>query len=437
MVGRRIVFSGLFGLALACVSSNRVTVHEGRIGDKTSRELGLDLDVTHVPTTGFTGQKAGYYVVRSPDDWLLLWSESRPDHAKNPPPPAMDFKTQMAIVATSADADAMSWEIERVIKEGRTLHVYVNEEEPGRQCKVNNANKAPLMDVVLVESSDLDVVMHVDRSEADSCGPGPDVAVACKVSGATGAGETKVTAMTGQAIECDNTKATSASGVVTERNWTLDSRPPGSFTSLSVNGAHAKLTVDAWGSYAVRFEAVDDQEKRGEATVMIDVPPPYDGNAVQLAWTKYDPKDDPTTFPRFELHVVEVPFRVGTPNKDCTEEAPKPWCQIKTSAFVKQIDVKPAAKTRYKMVVKYIDDRFQGAPVLCFRTFLPGPSGGPAKTVDTCDDNVRKAGTVWEPGALDTESGGFEDPTKPHVPPPPPPAPDAGAPAPAAADAGK
>lgn len=414
-MSRRTIVTAL-GLLLSCTPVNRLIVHESKVGDKVVREVGLDYDLAHVPVAGFTGQKSGYYVVHSPDEWLLLWEEARPDHSKVPPAPAIDWKTSMAIVAVSPDRDALSLEISRVIKLERTLYVYVDESTPGQQCK-GVAGKDFLMDVVTVPTSDLDVSIHLQRDPSDSCGAAPVVTVKCKVSGAAGEGGNRILGEPGQSIECDGRAVVVQGGTLTDRNWFLDARPPGSFTTLTVDPKEefAKFTIDAYGSYGVREEAVDDQEHRGEAAVFIDVPPPMDASLIQLAWTKYDPKDDPTTFPRYELHVVEMPNHVGS-NRDCTPDSPKaPWCEVKTSGYVKQVRLKPQPKARYKAVVKYVDDRFQGAPVLCFRYFLPGEKGAAYRTLDVCDDTIRKAGTSWEPGAIDLEAGGFEDPNKPHV----------------------
>jgi hypothetical protein len=415
-MARHFTVVALVGLFFSCTPTNRLIVHEAKLGDKVVREVGLDYDLTHVPTTGFTGQKPGYYIVHSGDDWLALWEEARPDHSKVPVAPAIDWKTTMAIAAISGDPDAISYDITRVIKLERTLYVYIEESLPGQQCK-GTRGKNPMMDIVTVPTSDLDVSIHLERDPSDSCGAAPEVAVKCKVSGQSGEGGNKVLATPGQSIECDGRHVVIQGGTIADRNWFLDTRPPGSFAQLTVDPKEefAKFTVDAYGSYAVREEALDDQEKRGEAAAFIDVAPPMDASLVQLGWTKYDPKDDPSTFPRYELHVVEMPFRMGT-NKDCTEDAPKqPWCEVKTSGYVKQVRLKPAAKTRYKAIVKYVDDRFAGAPVLCFRSFLPGLNGAAYRTLDVCDDTIRKAGTEWEPGAFDFDTGGFEDPNKPHV----------------------
>lgn len=416
MTIRRPLVVALVGLFASCTPVNRLIIHEAKVGDKVVREVGLDYDLTHIATTGFTGQKPGYYVVHSSDDWLSLWEEARPDHSKVPPAPAVDWKTQMAIVAVSGDNEALTYEIARVIKLERTLYVYVEESLPGQQCKAV-PGKTPMMDIVTVPTSDLDVSIHLERDPSDSCGSAPEVAIKCKVSGQAGEGGTKILAEPGQTIECDGRRVVIQSGTIADRNWFLDTRPPGSFAQLAVDPKEefAKLTIDAYGSYAIREEAFDDQQKRGEAAAFIDVAPPLGSELVQVGWTKYDPKDDPTTFPRFELHVVEMPNHVGS-NRDCTPDSPKaPWCEIKTNGYAKQVLLKPQPKARYKAVVKYVDDRFTGAPVLCFRAFLPGVNGAAYRTVDTCDDNVRKAGTSWEPGAIDLEAGGFEDPNKPHV----------------------
>ncbi len=416
MVARSVGIFLAFMAAASCVTPNRVIVREGREGDKSVREIGVDVELSHLPTDGYVDQRVGYHVLHSSDDWLRMWKEPRPDH-KNPPAPPLDWSSTMAIVATSGDPDATGYAIERAVQTGRTLHVYVDETLPGRKCKAPPPRSAPRSDIVTLPATDLDVMVHVSRELEDSCGRAPDVVVTCKVEGQT-VGTGKLQAAPGAAVECDGTKVSVDSGVVTGRNWGLRALPTSSFTQLAIEpGAlRAKLTLDAFGSYAIGLEVSDSQDKQGRAQATIEVAPPPGATVLQLGWTKFDPKDDPSTFPRYELHVTDLSRRA-----DCTLAAPKPWCDIKSVGSLEQVTLRPAPKSRYAVAVTYVDDRFQGAPVLCFRNFVPG-----AKVVETCDDTVRAPASVWAPGALDLETGAFEDMTRPHVSAPA----DAGAPTP-------
>jgi hypothetical protein len=269
--------------------------------------------------------------------------------------------------------------------------------------------------------------MHEDR-----CSAAPEAKVLCRVAGSGGGGTDKMIAQPGQTIDCDGTKSTPAAGTsIVDRNWFLEQSPLGSTARATVSKSTMGVTfpLDAWGSYVVRHEVSDDSGKMGRGTATIDVPPPSGVTAVELVWSRFDRSDDPSTFPRVQLHLVEHPAPLGDRTRDCSLDAQKPgWCEIAEVGVTQQAKLKPGDKRRYRVEVRYVDDRFKGAPVACVRTFPAGQ-----KPVDLCEypDTERKAGTVWSLGALDLGDGTFADP---NAPPKPPPVPDAGAPV--ATDAG-
>lgn len=427
---RRLLF---LALALAaCSTLGRVIVYPPHNDSKSTPDIeGTELAPTTIGTENFKDAKPGFYAVHSPDEWLMAWQDPRPDARHPPPPSEVNFKDQMILVAVVDDPQVTALEITGVRRSPNGVHLYVMESLVGEGCTAPPAREQPLMAVVAVPRIDDDVHVHQDRIHDPRCSAAPDAKVACRIAGSGAPGSDKMTAAPGQTIDCDGTKsAASPGGTIVDRNWYLESLPLGSTTRLTVSKSTIGGTfpIDAWGSYVVRHEVSDDTGKSGRGTATIDVLPPAGVTAIELVWSKFDRSDDPTTFPRVQVHVIEHPAPLGDRTRDCWIDAPKAaWCEIAEVGVTQQVKLKPQPGKRYRVEVKYVDDRFKGAPVACVRTFPDGK-----KALDVCEypETVRNANAVWSLGALDLEAGTFGDPNAKPVAPPPPPPPvvDAGAP---------
>lgn len=406
---RRVLFL-IVALGTASCAYTRIVVHEGRPGERTPRQLGRDVELSHLSTKGFKGQKPGFFVVRAATEWVFVWSDPRPDRPRTPPPPDVDWATQLVLVATSRTQGARSIELTNAVRtENGALQVYAVEELPGQGCTVKPRKRAP-MDVGVVSGAFDEVVFWVDRNIGTTCGARPTARVECRVSGKTGATD-KLTASPGDTLHCDGMRSDPGSAhAIVERNWYLTSTAPGSTSKIKVSdGAKiATAELDAYGTYEVRHEISDDEARAADASAIVLVPPPADAIMVQLGWSKITSGDDPSTFPRVELLGTEVPAKLGSgvADKTCTS-APgsvsfpqAPWCQVRTVAHVVQLRLAAAEKQSYRFGVRYVDERFQGGPMVCLRVFTKGKP--PA---ETCDDNTRKAGDVWDAGVLDPETG--------------------------------
>ena len=418
----------------ACVSRNRVVVHPPHVDDRTAPDIaGQDIEMKILPTDGFTDPKPGYYAVKSTDDWLLVWKDPRPDVRHPPLPAGIDFKTQMLLVAVFEGPSTTGFELTSLRKSPDALHAYLTESIVGEGCKAPGAAQVWMV-VAAVATTDADVHFHTDRMHADRCSAAPEAKVLCRVAGSGTPGTDKMIAQPGQTIDCDGMKSTPAAGTsIVDRNWYLESSPLGSTARVttSANGLGLTFPIDAWGPYVVRHDVSDDSGKSGRGTATIDVPPPNGVMGIELVWSHYDRSDDPSTFPRVQLHVVDHPAPLGDRQRDCSLDAQKPgWCEIAEVGVTQQAKLKAQDKHRYRVEVRYVDDRFKGAPIACVRTFPVG-----AKPVDICEypDTVRKAGSVWSLGALDLADGTFADP---NAPPKVVVDPDAGAPVAAEAAAG-
>jgi hypothetical protein len=160
----------------------------------------------------------------------------------------------------------------------------------------------------------------------------------------------------------------------------------------------ASFTVDAFGEYRVRMEAIDDRHKSGDKTVEVDVAPPADTRVIQLGWTLHD-QVDAKALPAITPKLVEM----GT-GRECTEaQAQPPWCEIKVSGSTKQIFVHPKHGVRYQLRVTYDGDRAPQMPLLCARAFVKGAT----VALETCDPKERAAKETWTPGLFDPDSGSF------------------------------
>ena len=425
----------------ACVSRNRVVVHPPHLDDRTAPDIaGQDIEMKILPTEGFTDPKIGFYAVKSTDDWLMVWKDPRPDVRHPPLPAGIDFKTQMLLVAVFEGAATTGLELTSVRRSPDALHAYLTETLVGEGCKGPPARAQAWMVVAAIATTDLDVHFHTDRMHEDRCSAAPEAKVLCRVAGSGQAGTDKLIGQPGQTIDCDGMKSTAAAGTsIVDRNWYLEQSPLGSTARVTTAKSTMGVTfpLDAWGPYVVRHEVSDDSGKMGRGTATIDVPPPAGITAVELVWSHFDRSDDPSTFPRMQLHIIDHPAPLGDRQRDCSLDAQKPgWCEIAEVGVTQQAKVKPQDKHRYRVEVRYVDDRFKGAPIACVRTF---PAG--SKPVDICEypDTIRKAGSVWSLGALDLVDGTFADP---NAPPKVVVDPDAGAPmatdagAPGATDAG-
>jgi hypothetical protein len=378
------------------------------VGEKSPREVGFEVELSHFSTAGFSRLRPGIHIVDDANDWRSIFT----DHSNNfqaPRPPEVDWTKTMALVATSTDATATVMTIDRVVKtDTGILHIYVNEELRGDRCEPpapKNVLRAeahePAIDIVTLSKSKLPMVVHLDRAKGLSCDPVPKVDMRCVVKDQPPPEmTTTINAAPGQTIECDGTNVTAKIGYVAERNWYFERKPADSFTQMATDEKriHASFAVDAFGEYRVRMEAVDDRHKSGEKTVTVDVAPPPETQVIQVGWTLHD-KVDEKTLPKVEPHLVEM----GT-GRECSEaHAQPPWCEVKVSGLTKQIFVKTQRGGRYRLVVGYLDERVAQMPVLCARAFVKGAT----LALETCDFKERSAKDVWEPGVFNPDTGAF------------------------------
>jgi hypothetical protein len=154
---------------------------------------------------------------------------------------------------------------------------------------------------------------------------------------------------------------------------------------------------------------------------------------VELVWSNFTSSDDPDTFPRVVLRAKEPPGKdlnilpvapppkatsvlnqrraPATPQKMVPNEcnidlADHPaWCDAWKYGKNTLMRLRGSSGGRFAITVHYTDDRFAGAPVACIRTFAKGKLA-----LELCDNQVRKADTNWDIGAIVEATGKFDVP---------------------------
>jgi hypothetical protein len=400
-------FVGLAGAAAlgftasACDHSPPFVVERGRLGERSQLVSGDVLRLKRPAQDGYDGIAAGYYVVRSEEQWQALFAKGQ----EHPLPPNFDFSRSMLVVSAGTP-EMEKTHVGRVVDASGAIHVYVQDTLRGTECKAERGTQPPF-DITVADRVDKNVMIHVDTDQLPTCGAAPTAAVKCRLAKAEQWSE-KVTANPGDAVECEATVDAKGAFVVIDKSWQFSELPGGSLTKMSFSRENQRVAfnVDLFGTYKATFEVSDEADRRGHATGVVEVAPAKSPDLfVQMLWAGFDRNDDPSTFPRIELVVHDIPAR-GQKEKTCSVAAsPKPdFCDIKSENYITNLKILGSATHSFATGVHYIDERVDGGPYVCLRVYLNG-----ARTADTCDRAKRGADETWNLGALDGATGAFID----------------------------
>ena len=401
----------------------RVLVSRTPTGDRAMHEEGEPLKVNRWdPETARKGLSRGFFVVKNELEWRTLWPTLEADRIPLLPRD-LDFSKEMLLVSSPTDGEAIASEVKSATEtEQNGVHVYVTQELPGMGCPAKPKDSDTIAyDLARVRRVDnKDVRFHVDTVRAEPCGDAPGTKITCRPNGKPGTFVDKLSVGPGTDVACI-ASSTTASRPVFDRTWTFMALPPGSTTKMTVGsgGAGVSFVTDVFGKYVLQLEITDDLQRKGTTTNEVEVAPPKDVLALQMMWTKFDPNEDVTTFPRVELHVLGVTppevvkkatviARQTAPAVkwgkvvDCNVENDKPpyWCVAKVAGSTTVMTLDRTSAPRFAIGVHYTDERVAGQAVLCVRAFRDGKM-----QTELCDTSPEKEGAWWEPGVIDGESG--------------------------------
>jgi len=435
--------AGTFALALAfaghvgCTQVPQLTVTRLNAGDKPPTVVGASVRISRPPVLDYGKAREGFFAIRNLEEWRALF-----DGDEKKPPGSCDFARCMVFAAASRAQDVQAYKILRLVDATNTVHVFVRETLRGEGCK-RGTEDAPAVEVVVADRVDKPVQFHVETERGLSCGAGPAAKVVCRVSTAA-TWQPEVKALPGDTIECEATLEASGAFAVVDKSWSFAESPAGTTAKLSFakEGMRVSYPVDLFGTYRAGFEVTDDSGRKGKAQGSATVLPPNpDDLFVQLAWAGFDASDDPSTFPRMRLVVTEAlpetkepappPPPKGKkpaakaakvpappPPKECSlDSTTKPdFCDIRAQGVITHLHLKGSKGRKFAMSVHYTDERVDGGPYVCLRTFVGGK-----RALDLCDRKHRANDEDWTIGAIEGATGIFEAP-------PAEPGADAGAP---------
>jgi hypothetical protein len=443
-VGFRATFAlALLAVALApfactdVAAPTRIFVSRVPSDTRVSREDGATLTLNRWDLDPPLGLNRGYWVVRAEHEWRELFPTLDADRIPLLPGD-IDFGKEVLLVAAPTERAATESRIHAVIDTAEAgIHVYVSESLPGQGCPPPPKDEHVPASAVRVPTFDKEVHFHIETKRETPCEAPPAAKVGCRPSGSNEDLVEKLESKPGSTVVCSSDGQPGMRPTV-DRTWSFRSLPQGTAAKMTVtgNGSGVTFGTDAYGTYSVGLDITDDLGRTSRATGDVEVLPSKDTLVLQMLWTKFDPNDDPSTFPRVELHVVGdktpiVPTKATTfasrnqpwilvirDKGDCAlgNDKPPDWCHTKVIGPTTTAEVKTDAFPQYRIGVRYLDDRYAGQPVLCVRAFRG------ALASEWCDKAVRSEGNWWDVSRVDATTGKPPEPPKPPPPPTPPPA---------------
>jgi hypothetical protein len=403
-----------FGATFAAPANVHVT--HTPTGDHAVQEPGSPLKLSRWDVTlAHEGLKHGYFVVKSDIQWHELWPTVDADKVPLLPRD-IDFTREMLLVSSPSATETTGSEVRTAILNDRELHVYVTETELGAECPPNADAAAKSYDLARVQLiDDKPITFHVDTELGEACGKPPEATVACKPDHTNAPLAAKLKVEPTTKVVCQVAEV-HADRPVFDMTWTWESAPPGSVAKIDVahGGRSVTFVPEVIGTYRLLLEVSDDLARKGTTTVDVDVPPPNAPLSLQMAWTKMDPEDDPSTFPRIELHAFgvtpEMP-KAGGPAprgsdvawgkvRDCSLAAPVASCTAKLAGPTTLMTLDPKSSKGFALAVHYVDERVVGQPVVCVRSYADGKL-----SADRCDPDKRDADSWWNVGVIDSKTG--------------------------------
>lgn len=377
----------------ACTPSSNLTIVRLAPGEQPPvRGTGVKLKRTGEES--FARAKAGFFAVRTPEDWDHAWSAG-----EAPPMPKLKGGQEMLLLAVGQSSALSRIRVDRAVETGTAFYVWVRETTVGEHCV---PRKERPFDAVVGMYTHKPIRVFLERERGESCGEPPAAQVLCRRAGAEDWSDS-IQGQPGDTVECSLNASAEGTFELVDRLLTIGDLPAGSAAKLAFRKgpALAELELDVYGTYVLSGEAADEAGRRGTATASIEAKPPKTKDVlVQLVWAGFDRADDPETFPRANLRVAEE----GPTGQRCTAEIPVPGlCDVKTRGSYTYMRI-PAGSRSLPVSVQYLDERAAKGPGPCIHVWFDG-----VRTAETCERAPREAEEIWHVGVLDTATGKLVD----------------------------
>ncbi|MBK6691605.1 MAG: hypothetical protein IPG50_05295 [Myxococcales bacterium] len=377
-----------------------ISVQKTRVGLQSDVQPGERLATRRVAQSDYIGAKPGFYALRTKYDFEFFRSDLPKSRAL--PPKGVSFGDEMVLAGyaePSSQADKL--EIQAVVDNGSQLHVYATQFTPGDECPP--AQPGVAFDMVAIPKVERPIAVHLDTGRSPPCKVvGPKAHAVCRVQ-QTVNWLARLSAPWQSTIECEGLSDQGARPVI-DRSWFIGELAKGSTAKLTLSRSGQRVTfpIDALGKFTIKLEATDDEGRRGESVAEVNSVPPSDDTFVQFGWSAFGSTDDIETFPRIEPRVMDVGPKGTLSREACSVQSGRPWCEVTTSPTVTVFKIQETPG-RYRLSLRYLDDRYAGMPIACARVFRKR-----ALMAEMCDDTPRKGGDNWEPGVVIASQGTYE-----------------------------
>jgi hypothetical protein len=432
-LGSTLVPLALLSCSVFTTPTHVVVLHTSS-ADHAFSEEGTNLNINHWQLdSSQPGLERGFFVVKSDLEWHQHWGDT--DTTKVPQlPNDLAFSKEMLLIASPSDADAVTTEVRSVVVTEQAVHAYVTESTPGTDCAAPDKDRSShdLARVPMVDGKD--VIFHVETAPGDPCGKAPEARITCR-SDETKTFQEKLSADPGTKVSCIVGSFASPRPII-DLTWTFSTLPLGATSKMVVGnrGMGVTFTPDVFGTYGLQVEVLDDLQRRGSATTQLDVTPKQP-LVLQMIWTKFDPNDDPATFPRVQLRALTLnadgsmvapgatpvmpppgpagavrsgpmPGAFGAPpiswdsKGACTIDGAVSFCKATSTGFSTVMTIDPKTAGLFAVGVHYTDERVKGQPVACVRVYRVG-----TLVEDLCDSTAHKDDTWWQVGVIESDTG--------------------------------
>lgn len=411
---RRLLLAVVLSIVAGCKPPPPVSIVHLDTKQPEPEASGEPVRLRRPPPEPYAGLRSGAYVIRGSDDWKQMWRGSDAPAYPDGVHPMAD----MILVLGTEDAIVSGLHVREVVQSSSDVTVFVRQTMMGEGC-IKRPEEPAARDAVIVPRSERPVKFVIEDEDAPSCGEPPKAQIACKLvaavpapAGAPAAPPSppgRVTAKVGDAVECEQTSIAQGKYPLVDQMLSIQDLPPGSNAKLTfkkgAGSSRATMTLDSFGTYAIRAEATDEAGRKGHATAIIDVLPKKTRDViVQLTWQDVDLGDYANSAPRVLLRVAQE----GPKGQRCSSEVPVPGlCDAKSRGPYTQMRI-PASRRRLPISLLYYDERAQEGPSPCINVWFNGD-----KTTTICDANHRHAEDRWELGTLDVGTGKIVPPKPP------------------------
>lgn len=315
-------------LCLACLSGgcpppNRIRVEAQAIHQRLP---GIDVQPTRAFPTHPGARKRGFHVIRTRAEWVALW----------PAPfvaPTVDFSREMILVAFAGEKRTAghALTLDRITREGDTLHVALEERLPAPTCPLPPGPTHPAL--LRAVPRHLGEVRFVVRQQQDSsCMSPPALDFSCHVERPGAPYQNRGLTphpRVGQSVVCAATVEPK-----TRLDFHLLSVPDGARVELErIDEFHVRLPIRAEGLFRVGALAsrVDGMATRMHLDVEAGIP----NYEIELV------EEEPEGARGLTLRALRR--EKGPPAGDaadvCTARAPRPWCSPSSDGYTARITV--------------------------------------------------------------------------------------------------